>query len=57
MRAVAAAVAAVAACAEPVGTAVVASAVSFLGVGSGASCPGLPWTLLAAIGTVESDNG
>jgi len=21
------------------------------------SCPGLPWTLLAAIGTVESDNG
>jgi cell wall-associated NlpC family hydrolase len=22
-----------------------------------ASCPGLPWTILAAIGTVESDNG
>src|SRR5580698_6181294 len=22
-----------------------------------ASCPGLPWTVLAAIGTVESDNG
>ena len=21
------------------------------------SCPGLPWTILAAIGTVESDNG
>lgn len=59
----------------------VASAVSFLGVGSGApsapsaatssippamlalyqeaaaTCPGLPWTVLAAIGTVESDNG
>ena len=58
-----------------------ASAVSLLGVGSGApaassaataqippamltlyqqaatTCPGLPWTVLAAIGTVESDNG
>ena len=22
-----------------------------------ASCPGLPWTVLGAIGTVESDNG
>jgi hypothetical protein len=21
------------------------------------TCPGLPWTILAAIGTVESDNG
>ena len=64
-----------------VGTAVLASAVSLLGVGSGApaassaatatippamlalyqdaaaTCPGLPWTVLAAIGTVESDNG
>ncbi len=63
-----------------VGTAVVASALSFLGVGTGppaataaagqippamlslyqdaaATCPGLPWTILAAIGTVESDNG
>ena len=64
-----------------VGTAVVASAVSLLGVGGGApagtaaataripaamialyeqaaaTCPGLPWTILAAIGTVESDNG
>ena len=68
-----------------VGTAVVASAVSLLGVGPGAgggapaassaatakippamvalyqqaaaTCPGLPWTILAAIGTVESDNG
>jgi len=81
MRAVAGALAAVAACAALVGTAVVASAISFLGVGSGApsapsaatssipsamlalyqeaaaTCPGLPWTVLAAIGTVESDNG
>ncbi len=64
-----------------VGTAVIASAVSLLGVGGGApvataqatakipptmvvlyqeaaaTCPGLPWTILAAIGTVESDNG
>ena len=63
-----------------VGTAVVASAMSVLGVGStaptassaasattppvmlalyqdaAATCPGLPWTILAAIGTVESDN-
>jgi len=81
MRAVAGAVVAGGACAALVGTAVVASAVSFLGVGSGApsapsaatssippamltlyqdaaaTCPGLPWTVLAAIGTVESDNG
>jgi len=81
MRAVAGAIAAVGACTASVGTAVVASAVSFLGVGSGApsapsaatssipsamlalyqeaaaTCPGLPWTVLAAIGTVESDNG
>ena len=21
------------------------------------TCPGLPWTILAAIGTIESDNG
>jgi cell wall-associated NlpC family hydrolase len=64
-----------------VGTAVLASAVSLLGVGGAApvassaatariapamltlyqqaatTCPGLPWTILAAIGTVESDNG
>jgi cell wall-associated NlpC family hydrolase len=64
-----------------VGTAILASAASLLGVGSGApvassaatanippamlalyeqaaiTCPGLPWTLVAAIGTVESDNG
>jgi cell wall-associated NlpC family hydrolase len=64
-----------------VGTAIVASAVSLLGVGGGqpaaspaataaippamlalyqaaaVTCPGLPWTVLAAIGTVESDNG
>ena len=64
-----------------VGTAILASAASLLGTGSGvptasaaatakipaamlalyeqaaATCPGLPWTILAAIGTVESDNG
>jgi cell wall-associated NlpC family hydrolase len=64
-----------------VGTALVASAVSLLGMGGGApaattaaaarippamlaiyqraaaTCPGLSWTILAAIGTVESDNG
>jgi cell wall-associated NlpC family hydrolase len=64
-----------------VGIAVLASAVSLLGVGGGApaassaattqippamltlyqqaaaTCPGLPWTILAAIGTIESDNG
>jgi cell wall-associated NlpC family hydrolase len=63
-----------------VGMALVASAVSLIGVGGGgdgasanmgaipppmlalyqeaaATCPGLPWTVLAAIGTVESDNG
>ena len=68
-------------CAALLGTAVVASALSVLGVGSGtpsassaatsaippailalyqqaaATCPGLPWTVLAAVGTVESDNG
>jgi cell wall-associated NlpC family hydrolase len=64
-----------------VGTAILASAASLLGVGGGqpaassaataqipaamltlyrqaaATCPGLPWTIVAAIGTVESDNG
>ena len=64
-----------------IGTALLASAASLLGVGSGApsassaattqipsamltlyeqaaaTCPGLPWTILAAIGTIESDNG
>ena len=64
-----------------VGTAILASAASLLGVGGGtpttssastaqippamlalyqqaaATCPGLPWTILAAIGTIESDNG
>jgi cell wall-associated NlpC family hydrolase len=67
--------------AAAVGTAVLASAASLLGVGSGApaassaatarippaflvlyqeaaaTCQGLPWTVLAAIGSVESDNG
>jgi len=64
-----------------VGTAILASAASLLGVGgsapaassvatarippamlalyqqAAATCPGLPWTILAAIGTIESDNG
>jgi cell wall-associated NlpC family hydrolase len=64
-----------------IGTAVLTSAVSMLGVGgdappassaataqippamlalyqeAAATCPGLPWTIVAAIGTVESDNG
>jgi cell wall-associated NlpC family hydrolase len=64
-----------------VGTAILASAASLLGLGAGAptpsaaattqippamltlyqraaaTCPSLPWTILAAIGTVESDNG
>ncbi len=22
-----------------------------------ATCPGLPWTIIAAVGTIESDNG
>ncbi len=81
MRGVLAAVLSVGLAAAVVGTAVLASAVSLLGVGGGApaasgaatarippamltlyqqaatTCPGLPWTILAAIGTVESDNG
>jgi cell wall-associated NlpC family hydrolase len=81
VRGVAAAGLAVGLAAALVGTAVVASALSLLGVGGGApaassaatakvpatmlalyqeaaaACPGLPWTVLAAIGTVESDNG
>ena len=81
MRGVLAAGLSVGLAAAVVGTAVLASAVSLLGVGSGApaassaataqippamltlyqeaagTCPGLPWTVLAAIGTVESDNG
>ena len=64
-----------------IGTAILGSAASLLGVGGGApaassaataqipaamlmlyqqaaaSCPGLPWTIVAAIGTIESDNG
>jgi len=64
-----------------IGTAILASAASLLGVPGGTpaassaatgqippamlalyqeaatTCPGLPWTILAAIGTVESDNG
>jgi cell wall-associated NlpC family hydrolase len=81
MRAVATIGLAVALVAGVVATAVVASALSFLGAGgvtptgptaatatippgmlalyqaAAATCPGLPWTVLAAIGTVESDNG
>ena len=81
MRGVLAAVLSVGLAAAVVGTAVLASAVSLLGVRGGppaasgaataqippamltlyqqaaATCPGLPWTILAAIGTVESDNG
>jgi cell wall-associated NlpC family hydrolase len=81
MKGVIAAVLAVGLAAAVVGTAVLASAVSLLGLGGGApapssaatakippamlalyqeaaaTCPGLPWTILAAIGTVESDNG
>ena len=81
MKGVVAAGLAVGLAAAIVGTAILASAASLLGVGSGApvasstatprihsamlalyqeaaiTCPGLPWTILAAIGTVESDNG
>lgn len=81
MRGVLAAGLAVSLGAMTVGTAVLASAASLLGVGTGApaassaattqippamlalyqqaagTCPGLPWTILAAIGTIESDNG
>ncbi len=81
MRGVLAAVLAAGLAAAMVGTVVLASAVSLLGVGGGApaasgaataqipaamltlyqqaaaTCPGLPWTILAAIGTVESENG
>ena len=81
MKAVIAAGLSVGLAAAVVGMAVLASAVSLLGVGGGApaasgaataqippamltlyqqaaaTCPGLPWTILAAIGTVESDNG
>jgi cell wall-associated NlpC family hydrolase len=82
MKAVVAAVLALGLLVALLGVAVVASAVSFLGVGSptgtatpapdagsippamltlyqeaATTCPGLSWTVLAAIGTVESDNG
>ena len=81
MRGILAAGLAVGLAAMVVGTAILASAASLLGLGGGApaassaaaakvptamltlyqqaaaTCPGLPWTILAAIGTVESDNG
>ena len=81
MRGVLAAGLAVGLAVAVVGTAILASAASLLGIGGGApvassaatanippamlalyeqaaaTCPGLPWTIVAAIGTVESDNG
>jgi hypothetical protein len=81
MRGVLAAVLAAGLAVAVVGTAILASAASLLGVGgatpsassvatadvpaamlelyqqAAATCPGLPWTILAAIGTIESDNG
>ena len=46
---------------QPVATSAATTAVppSMLGLyqAAAATCPGLPWTVLAAIGTVESDNG
>ncbi len=38
-------------------TAQIPPAILLLYQQAAASCPGLPWTILAAIGTVESDNG
>ncbi len=38
-------------------TAAIAPAMLALYQQAAATCPGLPWTVLAAIGTVESDNG
>jgi cell wall-associated NlpC family hydrolase len=80
VKGVAAAVLSAGAAAAVVGTAVLASAASMLGLGATPSaspaatsgippamlalyeqaattCDGLPWTILAAIGTIESDNG
>ncbi len=81
MRGLLVAVLAAGLAAAVVGTAILASAASLLGVGgsapaassvatarippamlalyqqAAATCPGLPWTILAAIGTIESDNG
>jgi cell wall-associated NlpC family hydrolase len=81
MKGVVAALLAMGLAAAVVGTAILASAASLVGVGGGqpaasasatatipqtmltlyqqaaATCPGLPWTVVAAIGTIESDNG
>ncbi len=43
--------------ASPVATAGIPPAMLALYQQAAAVCPGLPWTVLAAIGTVESDNG
>jgi len=43
--------------ASPAATARIPPAMLTLYQQAAATCPGLPWTLLAAIGTVESDNG
>jgi hypothetical protein len=43
--------------ASPAGTAQIPTAMLALYQQAAATCPGLPWTILAAVGTVESDNG
>ncbi len=43
--------------ASPAATAGIPPAMLTLYQQAAATCPGLPWTVLAAIGTVESDNG
>ena len=43
--------------ASPAATAGIPPAMLALYEEPAATCPGLPWTVLAAIGTVESDNG
>ena len=43
--------------ATPSATSEIPSAMLALYQAAAATCPGLPWTVLAAVGTVESDNG
>jgi cell wall-associated NlpC family hydrolase len=43
--------------ASSVATTQIPSAMLMLYQQAAATCPGLPWTILAAIGTIESDNG
>src|SRR5580698_1357061 len=38
-------------------TAAIPAAMLTLYQNAATTCPGLPWTILAAIGTIESDNG